>query len=96
MLKVSMDAPQPSKPSPPPPVPAEIGDDNLSIISDDGKNNFTIAVDNDPYLSPYFPGTLGEITGKFGRNDKIGGNLPSVNPFQIFYLARSKPVGITV
>jgi hypothetical protein len=96
MLQVGVDAPQPSKSSPLSPIPAEIGDDNLSIVSDNGKNNLTVAVDNDPYLSLYFPRALGEITGKFGRNDKMGGNFPSVNPFQIFYLACSKPVGITV
>jgi hypothetical protein len=51
---MGVDAAQAGKPAPGPPVCAEVGNDNLFIVADDGEADLTLAVDNDPYLASDF------------------------------------------
>jgi hypothetical protein len=60
---MGVDASQAAQPSPPTTVPAEVGDEDLPVVPHDGEDDFTLAVDDDPDLTPDFPGEFGEVPG---------------------------------
>lgn len=91
-----MDASHAAQPPPPTAVPAEVGDDDLLVIPNNGEVDLPLAVDNDPDLTSDLMGELGEVPGQFRRDDLLRGDPATVDTLQGLYLACPQTVGVTV
>ena len=91
-----MDASQAAQPSAPPTVTAEVGDEDLLVVPHDGEVDLSLAVDDDPDLTPDCLGELGEVPGQFRRDDLLRGDPAAVDALQGLYLACPQTVGVTV
>jgi hypothetical protein len=68
-------------------IAAQIGDRYLLVVADDGEENLTLAVADDPYLTPDFVGEFGEIPGKLLRDDFLRRDPSPVDTLQGLDLA---------
>jgi len=95
-LQMGVDAVQPLEPPFAAAVAAEVGDDDLLVVPDDGKADLPLAVDNNPDLASDFPGELGEVAGELRGDDLVGGDPAAVDPLQSLDLVRPQAVCIAV
>ena len=93
---MGVDAPQTLEPAFAAAVTAEVGDEDLFVVTYDSEDNLTLAVDDNPDLASYFLGELGEVAGELRRDDLLGGDPAAVDPLQSLYLARPQAVGVAV
>jgi hypothetical protein len=93
---MGVDASQAAQPPPTTPVFAEVGDEDLLVVPHYGEADLTLAVDDDPDLTPDFLGELGEVPGQFRGDDLLRGDLTTIDTLQGLYLACPQAVGITV
>ncbi len=91
---MGMDAAQPSKPAFGAAKGAEVGNDDLFVVADEGENDLALAVDDDPYLASDFERELGEETGKLKGDDLLGRDAAAVDPLQGLDLTRPQADGI--
>jgi hypothetical protein len=70
-----------------PAIAAEVGDRDLLVVANDGKDNLTLAVDDDPDLTSDFVGEFGEIPGELLRDDFLRGDPSAVDALQALDLA---------
>ena len=73
---------------------AQVGNDDLFIVADNGEHNLPLAIADDPYLTSDFCGELGEEAGKLRGDDLLRGDAAAVDPLQGLDLACFQANGI--
>ncbi len=85
--QVSVDTAQPAQTTAASTIVRQVGDHDLTIVSDDHIPHRTATVDYQSDLTPDLQRLLGKIAGQLRRNDLIAGHPSSIDPLQRLDLA---------
>jgi hypothetical protein len=91
-----MDASKTIEPAGAGPVPSEVRENDVPVISNDHRDNNALAIDEQSNLSLGFKGDGTELSAQFVGNDLMAGYSSAVDFLEEIYLACFKPACLAV